>query len=70
MCWRIVLDSENTFRFKWKYGLVEELIQGKDRKIRGACVLIKNKESEDQSISFINLTMQEAKLQYINIQSN
>ena len=28
-----------------RYGLVEELIRGKDRKNRGACVLIKNKDS-------------------------
>ena len=42
----IVLVSENTPRIKWKYGLVEELIRGKDGKIRGACVLIKNKDSQ------------------------
>ena len=29
-----------------KYGLVEELTRGKDRKIRDACVLIKNKDSQ------------------------
>ena len=28
----IVLVSENTFQIKWKHGLVEELIQGKDKK--------------------------------------
>ena len=28
-----------------KYGLVEELIREQDRKNRGACVLIKNKDS-------------------------
>ena len=38
--------SENTPRMKWKYGLVEELIRGKDEKIRGACVVIKNKDSQ------------------------
>ena len=43
----IVLVSENSPRIKWKYGLAEELIRGRDRKIRGACVLIKNKESQD-----------------------
>ena len=63
----VVLVSENTPRIKWKYGLVEELIRGKDKKIRGACVLIKNKDLkisyEDQSISSINLKVQEAKLQ-------
>ena len=42
----IVLVSENTPRIKWKYGLVEELIRGKDGKIRGACVLIRNKDSQ------------------------
>ena len=42
----IVLVSENTPRIEWKYGLVEELILGKDGKIRGACVLIKNKDSK------------------------
>ena len=42
----IVLISENTPGIKWKYGLVEELIRGKDRKIRGASVLIKNKDSQ------------------------
>ena len=40
----IVLVSEKTPQIKWKYGLVEELIQGKERKIRGACVLIKDKD--------------------------
>ena len=29
----IVLVSKNTPRIKWKYGLVEELIRGIDRKI-------------------------------------
>ena len=43
----VVLVSENTPRIKWKYGLVEELIRGKDKKIRGACVLIKNKDSQN-----------------------
>ena len=42
----IVLLSENTPQIKWKYRLVEELMRGKDRKIRGACVLIKNKDSQ------------------------
>ena len=42
----IVLVSENTPRIKWKYGLDKKLIQGKDRKIRVACVLIKNKDSQ------------------------
>ena len=42
----IVLVSENTPRIKWKYGLAKELIRGRDRNIRGACVLIKNKESQ------------------------
>ena len=42
----IVLVSENTPRIKWKYGLVEELIRGKDRKIRGAFVRIKYKDSQ------------------------
>ena len=42
----IVLVSESTPRIKWKYGLVEELIRGKDRKSRGASVLIKNKDSQ------------------------
>ena len=63
----IVLVPENTPRIKWKYGLVEELIRGKDRKIRGACVLIKIRtlevSYEDQSVSPINLKVQEAKLQ-------
>ena len=42
----IVWVSEKTPRIKWKYGLVEELIRGEDKKIRGACVLIKNKDSQ------------------------
>ena len=42
----IVLVSENTLQIKWKYGLVEELIWGKDKKIRSTCVLIKNKDSQ------------------------
>ena len=37
-----VLLSENTVRIKCKYGLVEELIRGKDQKIRGAYVVMKN----------------------------
>ena len=40
-----VLVSENIPRIKWKYGLVEELMRVKNRKIRGACVLIRNKDS-------------------------
>ena len=42
----MILVSGNTARIKWKYGLVEELIRRKERKIRGASVLIKNKESQ------------------------
>ena len=33
-------------RIKWKYGLVEELIRDKAKKIRGPCVLIKKKDSQ------------------------
>ena len=40
-----VLVSENIPRIKWKYGLVEELMRVKNRKIRDACVLIRNKDS-------------------------
>ena len=43
----IVLVSESTPRIKSKYRLVEELIQENDRKIRGTCVLINNKNSKD-----------------------
>ena len=42
----IVLVSENTPQIKWKYGIIEEFIRGKDRKIRGASALIKNKDSQ------------------------
>ena len=35
----IVLVFENRPRIKWQYGLVEELIRGKDRQIRGPRVL-------------------------------
>ena len=41
-----VLVSENIPRIKWKYGLVEELMRVKNRKIRGACVLTRNKDSQ------------------------
>ena len=41
-----VLVSENIPRIKWKYGLVEELMRVKNRNIRGACVLIRNKDSQ------------------------
>ena len=36
---------ETINEIRCKYGLVEELIRGKDRKNRGACVLIKTKDS-------------------------
>ena len=42
----IDLISSNTPQMKWKYWLVEELIRGNERKIRGACALIKNKDSK------------------------
>ena len=41
-----VLVSENIPRIKWKYGLVEELMRVKNRKIRDVCVLIRNKDSQ------------------------
>ena len=37
----IVLVSDNTPQTKWKYGIIEELIRGKDRKIWGACLFLK-----------------------------
>ena len=42
----IVLVSENSPEIKWKFGLVEELIRVKNIKIRGASVLMKNKDSQ------------------------
>ena len=43
----VVLVSENKPRIKWKeLMIVKELIRGKVRKIRRACVLIKNKDSQ------------------------
>ena len=50
----IVLVYANISRIKLKYELVEELMRGKDRKIRGACVLLKNKDSQGIILRPIN----------------
>ena len=50
----IVLVYANISRIKLKYELVEKLMRGKGRKIRGACVLSKNKDSQGIILRPIN----------------